>query len=116
MLFHFLSSLMKNFFVKTAFSSYHWKLNLPVFLKCILTFVQFQPHVSYKHHVSDKKVCCRSIYDKYSLKASKPFYRNLFQSLMAHRNIPILPQPTHTNQKLNIKIAGDKLTQDNLTA
>ena len=49
-----LSCLIKNCLVRTAFSSQHLKLSLPMFLKCFLTFVYFQSHISYRS-VSYKK-------------------------------------------------------------
>ena len=45
--FYFVSSLMKNFCVKTGFSSNRMKLNLPVFPKCLLIVAELHHHVSY---------------------------------------------------------------------
>ena len=36
----------QKFTSKTVFTSYYFKLSLPVFLKCFITFAQLQPHVS----------------------------------------------------------------------
>ena len=47
MLFVFVSSPVKNFLAKTDFSSLFLHLSRLVFLRCILIFAGFEPHVSY---------------------------------------------------------------------